>query len=117
MPGSGKSTLASKIVNLYETTQTCSADSFFLDEQGNYNFDIEKRPQAHEVCKEKAKTCCSDSSSPIIIDNTNLMHWEIKYYLDLAHQHDYLVLIIEPRTPHKFDIHKLACKLIYSRRN
>jgi hypothetical protein len=45
----------------------------------------------------------SESISPIIIDNTNLLYWEIKNYLNIAKNFDYIVILIEPRTAKKFD--------------
>ena len=45
--------------------------------------------------------------SPVIIDNTNVKYWEIKPYLTIAKNFNYMVLVIEPRTSHKFDLEKL----------
>jgi uridine kinase len=58
LPGSGKSTLSKRIKYIYETTVICSADDYFMDSNDNYNFDINKRPQAHQVAKEKAEKTC-----------------------------------------------------------
>ncbi len=58
LPGSGKSTLSSRINSVYETAVICSADDFFMDKNGNYNFDINKRPLAHEMAQKKAKQSC-----------------------------------------------------------
>lgn len=58
MPGSGKSTLSDRIARLYELTVVCSADEYFTDENGKYNFDINKRPAAHEACQKKAEKSC-----------------------------------------------------------
>ncbi len=48
------------------------------------------------------------SLSPIICDNTNVTFWEVKNYLIIARQYDYIVILVEPRTTHKFDPDKLA---------
>ena len=49
----------------------------------------------------------SENQSPIIIDNTNIRIWEIKPYTIIALKFDYIVLVVEPRTAHKFDPEKL----------
>lgn len=44
-----------------------------------------------------------DGKSPVVIDNTNVKLWEVKRYLEIAVQNNYSVVLIEPRTPWKFD--------------
>ncbi len=45
--------------------------------------------------------------SPVIIDNTNVKYWEIKPYVTIASKYNYIVLVIEPRTTHKFNPEQL----------
>lgn len=45
------------------------------------------------------------------MDNTNVKYWEIKHYLNIASQNNYIVFLIEPRTPHKFNAQKLYGKV------
>ena len=45
--------------------------------------------------------------SPVVIDNTNVTYWEVKNYLTIAKEYDYLVFLVEPQTPFKFDVDKL----------
>lgn len=110
LPGSGKSTLSKKIKKVYKNTVICAGDDFFMDEFGNYNFDHDKLHDAHLSAQKKARDACQNDISPVIADNTNIKFWEIKPYLDIAKEFNYLVLIIEPRTAHKFDVEKLFCK-------
>ena len=58
LPGSGKSTLSSRIRSVYKSAIICSADDYFTDENGIYNFDINKRPLAHEISQKKAIKSC-----------------------------------------------------------
>jgi 2',3'-cyclic-nucleotide 3'-phosphodiesterase len=112
LPGSGKSTLSKKIAELYgvENTVICSGDDYFTDEQGNYKFDREKLAEAHETARQKAIAACLKGQSPVIADNTNLTLWEVKKYTTVAKENNYIVLLVEPRTPHKFDPDILASK-------
>jgi hypothetical protein len=110
LPGSGKSTLSRKIAGTYGVNDTviCAGDDFFTDEFGNYKFVREKLTEAHETAQNKAINACKASKSPIISDNTNILYWELKNYLKIAKDYNYIVLIIEPRTSHKFNAEILA---------
>jgi hypothetical protein len=110
LPGSGKSTLSLKIAGVYgiDNTVICSGDDFFTDEFGNYKFVREKLTEAHETARNKAITACKNEKSPIIADNTNITYWEVKSYLKIATDYNYIALVIEPRTSHKFDPEILA---------
>lgn len=107
LPGSGKSTLSNKIKNVYQNTVICAGDDYFTDELGNYNFNHDKLKEAHLSAQNKAIDACQNEKSPIVADNTNITYWELKPYLDIARKFNYIILIIEPRTPHKFDVDKL----------
>jgi len=96
LPGSGKSTIAERILkkfmNIYNTTVCkCSADSYFTDDEGNYNFDHTKLGKAHGVCKWKAATAMRKGISLVVIDNTNTTRREIKPYLEIAKEQGYMV--------------------------
>ncbi len=58
LPGSGKSTLTKKIANVYPSAVVCAGDDFFIDQNGNYNFDASKLHEAHEAAKTKACNAC-----------------------------------------------------------
>ncbi len=60
LPGSGKSTLSKKIKELYgsEKTVVCSADDFFTDKDGNYNWVENKLGEAHFTAYSKAENGC-----------------------------------------------------------
>jgi ABC-type oligopeptide transport system ATPase subunit len=116
LPGSGKSTLSKKIYHLYGSENgsiICSGDDFFVTETGEYKFDASKLADAHTHAQNKASDACRNSISPVIIDNTNIKYWEVNKYLSIARSHNYIVILIEPKTAHKFDVEKLASKHFY----
>ena len=56
IPGSGKSTLGEIILQCpgSSSPEVLSADNFFIDEKGDYNFDGSKLKQAHNECQLKS---------------------------------------------------------------
>ncbi len=59
LPGSGKSTLVNILKRLYsKSVVVCSADNYFLDSQGVYNFNRDKIGEAHRVCQQQADDAC-----------------------------------------------------------
>lgn len=86
VPGSGKSTLAKSLGGVI-----CSADDFFVGEDGMYRFDPSKIGEAHKECFASFLNCFEGpfghtiaDHRDIIIDNTNTQLWEISPYLALA---------------------------------
>ena len=73
LPGSGKSTFANWIWNEYAI---CEADKFFVDNEGNYNFDATKLREAHEWCRNAVETRMKDNQAnpqfypEIVVSNT-----------------------------------------------
>jgi predicted kinase len=86
IPGSGKSTLGDIIL---QTTQqqnpdVLSADNFFIDEKGNYNFDATKLKEAHNLCQQKCAERMRLEFSKIVIANTFTQEWEMEPYFEMA---------------------------------
>jgi predicted kinase len=98
IPGAGKSTLANLLL---PNKPHCirSADMFFEDEKGNYNFNARELPTAHKWCKNQVEYLMSDQEELIIVDNTFTQEWEMADYFDLAKKYDYRIvtLIVENR--------------------
>ena len=95
LPGSGKSTLAKSIGGLM-----FEADMYFLDADGNYNFDATKLREAHDWCRRNVYNGMTVlNQSRIIVSNTFTQEWEMQVYFDLAEQHGFTVfsLIVENR--------------------
>lgn len=110
LPGSGKSTIVQMIKQKYKRAVVCSADSYFMNENGNYVFDSSKLHQAHQECKDKATGACANGASVVIIDNTNIKWWEIRPYVVIAAEFCYTVVIVEPQTWWKFIPEELAAR-------
>ncbi|XP_041373615.1 2',3'-cyclic-nucleotide 3'-phosphodiesterase-like [Gigantopelta aegis] len=107
LPGSGKSTIVRSIQSTYPISAVCSADDYFLKD-GVYNFDPNKLGPAHETCRLRTEQHCQSGCPVVVIDNTNVKRWEMKEYLDLALRTNYVVVLVEPQTPWKFDARELA---------
>lgn len=81
--GSGKSTFANLIKD--DHTEICCADDYFIDEQGNYNFDPKKLHKAHRYCFDKfVEAQRNPSINKIIVANTNTADWEFERYEEMA---------------------------------
>ena len=97
VPGSGKSTdaerLIKKFINIYKGAVACkcSADDYFVDDEGNYNFDRDKLGKAHGHSRWKAETAMQEGIPLIVIDNTNTMDREMNPYRKLAKRYGYKV--------------------------
>ena len=101
LPGSGKSTLASIILQNpsgYEP-EILSADDFFIDDEGNYNFDGNKLREAHNYCQFRCSERMRQQKSRIVVANTFTQDWEMDIYFDMAQRYNYRVhtVIVENR--------------------
>jgi predicted kinase len=106
VPGSGKSTLGDVILYSPGSTNTnnvLSADDFFIDENGNYNFDIGKIKEAHNQCQLKCAERMKLQLSKIVVANTFTQNWEMKPYFEMAERYHYRVhcIIVENRHGNK----------------
>ena len=92
--GSGKSTFAKQISESY-----LEADQYFIDENGNYNFDANKLPLAHKWCQLRTEHMMEDNQPRIIVSNTFTREWEMQPYFDLAKKYGYMTftVIVENR--------------------
>jgi predicted kinase len=99
IPGSGKSFLAKKFVDFAEssghTSALCSADDYFLNSAGQYNYNSGLIGQAHAVCLGKYLSALQQRAQLIIIDNTNSQRWEYQNFLKLAEMFNYSAIIVE----------------------
>ena len=101
--GSGKSTFVKNIVHHQYFVET---DMYFIDDNGNYNFDASKLKQAHDWCRFQVEETMKDDD--VIVSNTFTTEWEMKPYFELAEKYGYTVytVIIENRHGNK-DIHNV----------
>ena len=114
LPGSGKSTLVNAIKSVYAKDAAgdftiCSADDFFMI-NGTYHFDTSRLSDAHEDCQRRMKEAVISRVRTIVIDNTNIMYWEMKPYINTANPEGYIVILAEPKTPWRVNPEILAQK-------
>lgn len=96
--GSGKSTLVNIIQKVYPEAVVCSADFYFIMEDGSYRFQGDCISYAHLDCQKNAREACVQQMNVVVIDNTNIRRWEMKLYLDMAREFNYVVVPVRPRT-------------------
>ncbi|XP_034103318.1 uncharacterized protein LOC117567428 [Drosophila albomicans] len=114
--GSGKSTLAKSLLQQTGLLQQygiqdfiCSSDDYFNTQRG-YQFNPNFLPDAHEWNQQRVAQKAATGWSPIIVDNTNMMIWEMQPYVQKAVQHNYIVELLEPQTGWCKSASKLAQK-------
>lgn len=101
IPGSGKSSLGEIILRCpgSNSPDVLSADNFFMDDKGNYNFDSTKLKQAHNECQLKCAERMKLEISRIVVANTFTEKWEMESYYEMAERYKYRVhtVIVENR--------------------
>jgi predicted kinase len=101
LPGSGKSTLAKIILQLRSTDdpEVLSADDFFEDKEGDYNFDSTKLREAHNYCQFRCSERMRQQKAKIVVANTFTQEWEMDEYFKMAERYNYRVhtVIVENR--------------------
>lgn len=115
-PGSGKSTLAGSLLrqaHLLERHKVhdfvFSSDDYFWTRRG-YDFNPTLLPAAHEWNQRRVREKAACGWSPIIVDNTNTMVWEMLPYVQSAVRHGYVIELLEPQTSWCKSASKLAQK-------
>ncbi len=91
LPGSGKSTLAKKLC----PRLVVEADTWFVNEDGEYHFNPEELPKAHRYCQTLTLDAMRNQEHTIAVANTFSQVWEMEPYFELADKYDYTVNIIE----------------------
>ena len=90
---SGKSTLVQEIVIDHPNAVICSTDSFF-HQKGTYVFDNSRLKEYHQL---NLKRCLDamDARTPfIVIDNTNILPWEMCPYVCASIEKKYALKLI-----------------------
>jgi predicted kinase len=105
LPGSGKTTLAKIILQLRSTDEpeVLSADDFFEDKEGEYNFDPSKIKEAHNYCQFRCSERMRQQKVKIVVANTFTQEWEMDEYFKMAERYNYRVhtVIVENRHGNK----------------
>lgn len=101
LPGSGKSTLSEVILKWPSTDKpdVLSADDFFVDQNGNYNFDPTKLKEAHHDCQNKCALKMRNGVDRIVVANTFTEEWEMEPYFEIAKMYNYRIhtIVVENR--------------------
>ena len=101
LPGSGKTTLAKIILQLRSTDEPeiLSADDFFEDKEGDYNFDPTKLKEAHNYCQFRCSERMRQQKAKIVVANTFTQEWEMDEYFKMAERYNYRVhtVVVENR--------------------
>ena len=101
LPGSGKTTLAKIILQLRSTDEpeVLSADDFFEDKEGDYNFDPTKLKEAHNYCQFRCSERMRQQKARIVVANTFTQEWEMDEYFKMAERYNYRVhtVVVENR--------------------
>lgn len=89
LPGSGKTTLAKTY-----SADHFEADMYFVNDDGEYQFDATRLKQAHCWCQDSAKQSLQQGRS-VVVSNTFVRLWEMKPYLKMAQRHNAELEVIE----------------------
>jgi predicted kinase len=121
VPGSGKTTLGEIILDTpgsNNTNNVLSADDFFMDENGNYNFDPTKLREAHNECQLKCAERMKLQLYKIVVANTFTQDWEMKPYFEMGERYKYRVhtVIVENRHGNT-NIHNVPSEKIEQMKN
>lgn len=114
LPSSGKTTLANKLLFV-----VVSADDYFYDPDGNYNFNPNQLGSAHRYCKDTVElNMLRDGENTIAVANTFTTNKEMKPYFELADKYGYTVttVIVESRHGNKND-HRVPNETVEKMRN
>jgi len=95
LPGSGKSTAA----KLFNKAPHFEADMYFMDADGNYQFDFAKIKDAHNWCRHSVMDAMKADYPIVVVSNTFTQEWEMEAYYLLAEELGYMVvsMIVENR--------------------
>ena len=107
--GAGKTTFANLLAK-NEGYVVVSADDYFTDASGNYNFDASKLGAAHQQCQELFMYWLSNTDAKcIIVANTNTKERDFSFYENAAKEHGatFISLIVENRHGN-IDVHNVT---------
>jgi len=108
VPGCGKTSFANLI-----SQQVLSADDYFTDKDGNYNWSLDKIGEAHAWCQAETKRAMEHGLPKICVANTSTTERELKPYYDLAKKYGYKVYSIVVENRHNgVDIHNVPIETL-----
>lgn len=78
-----------------------SADDYFVDEDGNYNWSGPELPKAHAWCLSETEYWMREGEPKIFVANTFAPERELKPYYDLAEKYGYRVFSVVVENRHE----------------
>lgn len=97
-PGFGKSTYIKTKILTPEVVAAgaviASADLYYTDDDGNYNFIMDEIAKAHSYCWDVFEDAIHRKVALIVVDNTNVKVRDFRRYVDAAKAAGYLVEIV-----------------------
>jgi len=114
----GKSTVAKELIK-GKSGIICTADDIFEDEQGNYNFDINKIGAAHKQCQDKFIEALNNPYlDTIVVANTSTTPREWKFYEEKGKEAGATIffLIVERRHNNENN-HKIPLEVLEKQEN
>jgi len=108
LPGSGKSTFA-KLLSENGQYPVFSIDSFFTDENGNYNFIHTENHLAYKACECNTEEQLKQGVEKVIVDNTFTLEWEMEPYFKMASENNYRIFVLTMENRHNGqNIHNIS---------
>ena len=100
IPGSGKSTFAKTLGGVH-----FEADMFFINKEGEYQFDFSKLKDAHKWCQNSVEEVMKGwgnvlPTNKVVVSNTFTQEWEMEPYFELAKKYDYTVFTVVVENRH-----------------
>lgn len=96
--GIGKSTLAEALSDKVGGVWR-EADTYFINDDGQYVFDPTQLPMAHQWCQQECREWMEAGCDNVVISNTFTTEWERQPYIDMARQLGYEVVLITLTSP------------------
>ena len=120
-PGSGKSTFAQRLIDQFKskgcTAESFEADNFYMDKDGNYNWDASKLGLAHKWCQESVANAMKRSVDAVIVANTNIRKRDVDTYIGIGKNNGYDEVQIF-RLTNKFDnVHEVPAEVVQRMRD
>jgi predicted kinase len=118
LPSAGKSTFAKTLGGIH-----IEADQYFVDSEGNYNFDGSKIKLAHEYCRTQTEAWMKTDGTQVNVDkiavsNTFTQEWEMEPYFEMAKKYGYKVFSIVVENRHGgTNIHEVPEEKLEQMRN
>ena len=125
LPGSGKTTFAEFLCDflLPDLPVYCfAADDYFTDEEGNYNFKVDKLGAAHALCLNNTLNVMhnwkSGDEAVILVHNTFTTEKELEPYITAANgfKFEIISIVFENRHGHK-SVHKVPDEVMGKMKN